>query len=152
MVYYKSRDFIQDGFTLLEVLLSITLIAILAAISVPFYQSFQVRNDLDIATNTVVQALRQAQTLSQAVDQDISWGVKIQIGSIILFKGPNYISRDSSYDEIYDISSGIASSGLDEIVFAKFTGEPPMTGTTILTSSGGEIRNITINSKGMITY
>ncbi|KKT34575.1 MAG: hypothetical protein UW24_C0026G0001, partial [Parcubacteria group bacterium GW2011_GWA2_44_12] len=34
------------GFTLIEVLLSITAIAIIAGISIPVYQSFQNRNDL----------------------------------------------------------------------------------------------------------
>ena len=54
------------GFTLLEVLLSIAIITLIAGIGIPVYLSFQVRNDLDIATAEIVQSARRVQVLSQA--------------------------------------------------------------------------------------
>lgn len=140
------------GFTLLEVLLSLATIAGIAGISMPIYQSFQVRNDLDIAATTMAQSFRRAQVLAKASDGDASWGVHIQSGSITLFKGTSFAARDTTLDEIFVVPTSITPSGVSEIVFAKFTGLPTATGTTTLTSSINETRTITINGKGMVSY
>lgn len=140
------------GFTLPEILLSIALIGLLSAMSIPVYQSFQVRNDLDIATESVVHAFRRAQLLSQAVDGDISWGVSVQTGSIVIFKGVSYASRDASFDEIFTLPTNISFSGVSEVVYAKSTGLPGTTGICTLTSNVNETRTITINTKGMVGY
>jgi prepilin-type N-terminal cleavage/methylation domain-containing protein len=142
----------QKGFTLLEVLLSVSLISVIAGVSIPIYQSFQVRNDLDIATTSTVQILRRAQVLSQASDGDISWGWQIQSGSMTLFKGVSYVARDVAYDEVFDVPTSITPSGVSEIVYTKFTGLPSVTGTVTLTSNTNETRSITINAKGTASY
>lgn len=146
----------NTGFTLLEILLSITTIAIIAGISIPIYQAFQNRNNLDIAAVTFAQTARRAQVLAQATDGDTSWGVRAQIGSITLFKGTSYAGRDASYDETFDLPSSITpSSALGnfwEVVFTKFTGLPQATGTLTLTSVNNETRNITLNAKGTASY
>lgn len=139
------------GFTLLEVMLVSATIAVLAAISVPVYSLLQVKNNLDVATNTTLQTLRRAQTLSQAVDGDSSWGVKLQQSDITLFKGTSYTLRDTNFDEVYSLS-GVSPSGISEVVFSKLLGHPNTTGTLTLTSTNNETQNITINSKGFLDY
>ena len=142
------------GFSLIEVLLVVSSIAILAGISIPIYQSFQTRNDLDIAVTTIAQSLRRAQVLAQASAGDISYGVRVQTGSITIFKGINYSGRDTSSDELFDMPKNITitPNGFFEIVFAKMTGLPMGSGSFTLTSSTNESRIITINSKGMVSY
>lgn len=142
----------KRGFALIELILVIALIAALAGLSIPVYQSFQVKNDIDIAANTLTQELKRAQILSQASDGDTSWGVKSQSGSIVLFKGASYSGRDAAYDETFSLPSTITPSGATEIVYAKFTGLPQATGTITLTASTNETRTITINSKGAVSY
>ena len=143
----------RNGFTLLEVLLSIALIAILVGLSLPVYYTLFSKNDLDVAKNQVAQSLGRAAFLSSASDGDTNWGVKILSGSIIVFKGTNYTSgRDASFDESYPTASSITPSGLTEIVFNKMTGLPQIKGDIILTSTNGETRIITINSKGTVSY
>jgi prepilin-type N-terminal cleavage/methylation domain-containing protein len=142
----------QRGFTLLEVLLTIALMSILFAFSTPIYQSLQARNSLDVATDTSVQMLRRAQILSQAVDGDASWGVRIQNDEITLFRGNDFASRTTDFDEFFKLSAAITFSGLSEIVFAKFSGEPSTTGILTFTSSTNEVRVAEINSKGVIHY
>lgn len=142
----------MNGFTILEILLSFALIAVIFGIAMPVYQGFQIRNDLDIAANEFVQSLRRAQVLSQAVEGDSSWGAKIQSGNIVLFKGSSYAGRDQNFDEVIEIPSNIAISGNQEIIFNKLTGFPQTIGTTALTSINNETKNIIINEKGTITF
>ena len=140
------------GFTLIEMLLSISLMAILAGLSVPLYQSFQVKNDLDIAAVSLAQSMRRAQILTQSVEGDTSWGVNVQSGMITLYKGTTYAKRETEYDELTAMPTSITPSGLTEIVFTKFSGLPQVTGATTLTTSTNESRAIHINEKGMVSY
>lgn len=146
------------GFGLIEMLLSVALIGVLAVFSTPVYRTLQIKNDLDMAATTITQTLRRAQTLSAAVDGDIKWGVKIQSGSIVLFKGTNYASRDTAYDETYDLSTLITPSGTDEITYSKPLGVPQTGGVdipssvTITLSTSDDTKNIVVNPKGMITF
>jgi len=142
----------NKAFTLIEVLLSIALIALLAGISLPLYYTLFSRNNLEVAKNQVAQSLGRASFLSGASVGDTTWGVKVLPGSIIIFKGASYAGRDVNYDEIYGISSSVIPSGLSEIIFYKMTGFPVSTGSMILTSTNGETRTITINSKGSVNY
>ena len=142
----------MKGFTLLEILLFIAIISVVVGVAFPVSRAFQARNDLDIAATTAAQTLRRAQVLSQGMDGDISWGVRAQSGSITLFRGASYATRDASLDEVFDVPSTITPSGITEIVFAKFTGDPTTTGMLALTSSDNEVINITINAKGTVSY
>lgn len=140
------------GFTLIEILLSLALISIIFATGIPIFQSFQNRNELDIAAVTLAQGLRRAQILSQASQGDTSWGVYVKSGDITLFKGQNYLERDNTYDEIFTVPVSIVASGTQEYIFSRFTGLPQTVGSLTFTSANNETRTIVINQKGMVNY
>lgn len=142
----------RRGFTLVEMVLSIGLLTLILGMTLPAFRTFSIRNDLDIAVNQIVQNMYRAQTLSQIGDGDINWGVHVATGSILVYKGASFASRDMTYDEITDISPSISITGIQDVTFSKFTGLPQTTGTTTLTSIANEIRTITINAKGMVNY
>jgi len=144
----------QRGFTLLEVLLSIVVIGILVAVGVPVLSRTQTKNDLDAATTILVQSLRRAEILSQSVDGDSGWGVKIQSGAIALFKGASYGVRDTTRDEVFFMPTTITATGLTEIPMAKFTGYPIATGSVVLTNTAAPLDSatVTINTRGMVNY
>ncbi|MFA6594385.1 MAG: prepilin-type N-terminal cleavage/methylation domain-containing protein [Candidatus Buchananbacteria bacterium] len=144
----------SSGFTLVELLLSLSLIAVVSVMSIPIYQSFQTKNDLAVATNGLVQSLRRAQILSQSMVGDSGWGVFVTSGSAVLFRGSSYGSRNALYDESSTMPTTITVSGLSQIVFDKFTGEPvaTATGNIFLVSINKETSTIGINSQGMISY
>ncbi len=142
----------KTGFNLIEVLLVLALIGLLVGITTPVYQVYMARNDLEVTVNTVIQSLRRAEILAQAVDGDMSWGINYNNHILTLFKGVNYVNRDVDFDEIFEVPASISYTGLQEIIFAKFTGLPQVYGTIILTSSTNENRSITINPKGTINY
>lgn len=140
------------GFTLVEMLLSIGILAMLAGLSLPIYQSFYNRNELDITTTNLTSALRRAQTYARGGHGDSQWGVEIQSSAITLFRGSSFASRDTSYDEVSPISTGTSVSGLGEVLFAKLSGAPASTGSVTITNVNNESRTITINAKGMVSY
>ena len=141
----------ENGFTLLELLLSVAIISLLAGLSLPVYRTLLSKNDLDISATVTASSLRRAQTLSQAVDGDTTWGIKVQSGNIVIFKGASFATRDTTFDETFDVPTTIGVSGSTEIVFAKFTGLPQTTGTINL-SSETDSKTVTINEKGMVNY
>ena len=142
----------MKGFTLIEIMLALAITTILFAFTVPIYLIFQNRNDLDIAANTMAQDYRRAQLLSQAVDGDASWGVKVQSGEITIFRGDDFDFRDRDYDENLEMPTSITASGTTETVFEKFTGYPRSPGTLTLMSPNNETRTITLNEKGIVSY
>lgn len=142
----------DNGFTLIEILLSVGIISLLVGASLPVYVSFQTRNDLEVTTQSVVSMLRRAQTYARAGNGDSQWGVAVQAGSATLFKGAAFTSRDTAYDEIAIISSATSVSGLGEIVFAKLSAAPSTTGSITLSATTNDTRMITINGKGMVNY
>jgi prepilin-type N-terminal cleavage/methylation domain-containing protein len=142
----------KKGFTLPEVLLSILLIGIIAGMSLPVSRIFLDRNELDQTVAQAVYTIRRAQAMSIAGDGDSMWGVRMSTSSILLFKGSSYASRDQSFDESISIAPTISFSGFSEVVFQKGTGAPFSTGTSTFTLFNGEIRTISINQKGMVSY
>ena len=148
----KDKTKNNRGFTLIEIMLVVALIVAIGGISVPVYQAFQVRNNLDMAAYTITQMLRRAQVLAQSGEGDATWGVHIASGSATLFKGASFAGRDTTVDEISEISSDMVSSGVSEIIFSKLLGEPQTTGNVVLTTSNNDTKTITINAKGTIEY
>jgi prepilin-type N-terminal cleavage/methylation domain-containing protein len=143
----------KQGFTLVEMILALAMLFVLFGIASPFYQKYQSKNDLDLATITVVQNLRRVQTLAQGMDANSSWGLYVGNSQIVVFRGTSYAARNSAFDEIFVLPDVVVPSGLSEIVFTKFTGLPASVGTVTLTNTSiNEVKNITINSKGMVDY
>lgn len=142
----------QRGFTLLELLLSIGLIALLGALSLPVYRSFQVRTDVDITALETAHSLRRAQVLAQAVQDDSTWGVRVEATTITLFKGASYATRDTAFDEVFEFPATIVRSGTQEAVFDRVTGEPNTTGSFTFTSLDGDARTVQLNAKGAVSY
>lgn len=143
----------NNGFTLLEVLLSVTILTMLTGISLPILASLNNRNDLDTTTQTIAMQLRRAQSYARGMKQDSSWGVRVQSGSSTLFKGASYAARDAGYDEQTALPSTIVPSGLGETVFSKLSGTPSATGIVTLTlQTNNEVRTVALNAKGMVAY
>ncbi len=148
----KRKNKKSRGFTLIEVLLSVALATVIVGIGIPVYQSLRIRNDLDVAAVEIVATERRAQALARASDGDTTWGISVQSGSITLFRGASYATRDAGFDEVFELSSSIAPSGTTEFVFDMLTGFPQTTGTLTLTSNTNETRIIVTNAKGTISY
>lgn len=112
------------GFTLVEILLVIGIFALLISFLVPIGLDFYKSQQLETTSQEMVQTLRRAQLKAMSIDLDSSFGVYLTNNNYTLFKGDSYLTRDSQYDEIFDLPAIINVSGLFEIVFLKLEGKP----------------------------
>ena len=147
-----SRKTRTAGFTLLEVLISFVVLLVLVGAGALLTQPFQAHGELEAGVDTLVTALYRAQTLSRAMTGESSWGVRVDPGQIVVFKGSSYAGRDASADEMSQLSLAVTPTGLAEVVFNQLTGEPQQFGTTTLTARQGEVRTVFINAKGTVFY
>lgn len=150
-VIRTPMSFGRRGFSLLELLIVIAIFSLFAGLGTSTYYSMRSHSNLELATGSLVEAVRFAQSSAQSGKSDSKWGVEILTNQIVIFKGDTYASRDTTKDEIFNFSSGVSASGLSEIVFEKVTGATVNTGTTTLSSSS-ESRNIFVNEKGTVVY
>lgn len=139
----------KNGFTLLELLLVIALVALIAGLSIPFYSNFIVRNYLNTSSSSLVQTVEKAQNYAKSGKQDATWGVYMTSSDYTLYKGTSYAARDTNLDELYTFPSGIAHGGLTEIHFDHLRGETTNTGVITLTATNGASTTIQINSSGI---
>jgi len=143
-----------DGFTLVEIILSIAIIVFLTGLVVPTGIRFYQTQQLDATTNGIIQSLRRAQlkSLSQG---DNNFGVYVgsgQTGQYSLFTGDSYDDRTD--EEIFEVSNSISFSGVSEVLFSKVKGKPILTGTgnDIVLTQDTEIKTININEAGRINF
>lgn len=136
---------LRRGFALLEVIMVISLLGAIAGVGVPLYRDYQIRNDLNLATEQVTQGLARARLLSQAAQNDDNWGFYAPAG--VLYKGDSYADRDTAFDETYPMPSTIGIQGLMEVNYGKIGGMPDAVGDIRLTTINDDTRNILIQVK-----
>ncbi len=152
MIFVKSQLINRKGFTLVEALLVLALLSLLVAVTAPLYQNMQVRSNLDNQASILSQTWRRAQSLSRSGNNDSSWGVMLSTSTVTLFSGASYASRDTSYDEIFNLPESVWPASSSEIVFSKYWGLPSASTTVILYSNTNESRILSINGQGGINY
>jgi prepilin-type N-terminal cleavage/methylation domain-containing protein len=140
------------GFTLIEILLVIAIFSIVVFAGLPLIRGIVFQNDLEMASLVVVSTLRQAENSSRNGLEDSAWGVRINYPDLILFKGNNYSSRDTTKDLAYTLNSNLTFSGLSEIVYSKMNAIPSTTGNIVITNINNNLVTININAKGRISY
>lgn len=142
----------MKGFTIVELLLTIAMIAIITGVAIPLYSISQSKDDLETESSMVASAIRSARIFSTSGKENSEWGFHVETGKLIIFKGASYPSRDTSFDEELQIGESIAFSGLNDIYFTKLYGIPNTTGSLVLTIPNGSTKNIEINGQGTISY
>lgn len=140
-----------QGFTLIELILSVGILSIVLMISIPLTQRYITRNNIDVVANIIVQDSYRAQNLARSGENGGNWGVRVQNSSVTVFQGDSYASRNQAKDESYSFSSNIIVSGQNEYVFNKFSGKPVASGSTTLTINS-DTKIISVSSSGVIEY
>ena len=126
----------KQGFSLVELLLVVAVMAAVSAVSIPMYQSYRIRSDLFLSRDVVIQALYRARLLTQTGQQDDEWRYSITGNTV--YKGSNFVTRDTQYDEVFALPPSVTATGISEVSFSRVTGVPSPTGDIVLEALNGE--------------
>ena len=139
----------RSAFTFIEVLLVVGVIAAIGGLSAPTYRNYQIRSDLYLAEDVVLQGLYRARLLSQAGEGDDEWRYNIAEG--IVYKGGSFATRDSVLDETFALPDSVIATGIQEVAFGRIHGAPSPDGDIVLQALNGEKRWIPISPDTVIT-
>ncbi|QQG42780.1 MAG: hypothetical protein HYW15_01005 [Candidatus Giovannonibacteria bacterium] len=129
----------MKGATLLELLLSIFVVAVIAGILVSAFGVFRESNDLRVAQNTIVGMLKDARSRAIASESNSVYGVHFETAKSVLFKGAAYNVSDPA-NETYTLSPSLQISninlagGTSDAVFSRLQGTTTSFGTITLSS------------------
>jgi prepilin-type N-terminal cleavage/methylation domain-containing protein len=142
----------KRGFSLLELLFVVTIVALVFAFSTPFTMNFYRTQLINDVQSNLIDALQRARHNAVLQKNDSNFGVHIVSGSYTLFQTPDrtYINRVSNQDEVFPVVNDIAFSGPVDIIFSKLTGLPNTT-EAIVIAYDKFIRGIVVGSSGVIS-
>lgn len=151
------------GFTIVELIIVIAILAILAAIPIADFVLMQKRTNLDNAAQDFIGIVRFAQNKTLAADSASQYGVYLDTlvfpNKYTLFKGASYALRDVSSDQVYSLSDTIefydvSFAGGNEIVFNKVTGVTQESGNVSLRVKADPSQNKTvyISNFGVVSF
>lgn len=155
----KNKKIIERGFTLVELLLVISIIGVLVGIGLISYQGFQKRTNLDVEVQRIISVLRSAQSEAISAKEGSNFGVHFSAETYYLYRGTSWEDPGKEvletyethvYIELFDINF-VEDVGNDDVVFDKLTGTTPNAGSVwarIIGEASG--RQVTVNREGRI--
>jgi prepilin-type N-terminal cleavage/methylation domain-containing protein len=145
------------GLTLIEIIVVITIGAILAAAAVPIATTLQASAQLNESATALIQTLRIARQHSIDRVNDAPHGVymiqAVQNDSYVLYQGDSYAVLDPDADQITVLPPSINLTTTltgNEIHFSSGFGIPDTNGSITLTHATRGVKTITINAAGTI--
>lgn len=133
------RNIKNKGISLIEILIIVSIIAIISAIVVPNLSKFRNQQVLQNTTEDIVSLLNEARNSTISSKNSNTYGVHFQSDKAILFTGTSFsispsnkqIDIDSSV--IIPVTGGInLNGGGDDVVFTRISGDTTNNGTIII--------------------
>lgn len=145
------------GFTLVELLITVGILAVLMIMAVPAFQFFRGESELNETAEEIINTLRLAQNKTLASEGASNYGVHFEGDKFVLFKGTSYDPLAPDNDthnlrkrlEIYEIS---LAGGGSEIIFEKLIGTTSQSGSVSLRLKAdvSKIRTIYVENSGRV--
>lgn len=132
------------GITIIELLLVVSIIAILSISTASFGLGFLYRNNLKNATNELVSSLRVAQINSMSGKVNSQWGVEVNATQIKM-----YAVDDPAFDQIFEIA-GRVSITQDTVIFDQITGNADAPASFSISGNTGDSNVVTVNEVGIV--
>lgn len=150
MIFKKNK-----GITIFEVLITITILAILLIVGLPSFQNTKHKNILKSSVAEVASAIDKARSQSISSINSSEYGVHFEASKAVIFTGIVYSAGSSSNEDVSIASPGTISAisltgGATELYFDRLSGEPSKTGTVTITV-GSFSETITINATGTVS-
>jgi len=132
----KNKAKINQGFSVIEILVVLAVLMIVSGLIVPGFNFFRRQNSLNATAQEIINALRLSQNKTLASEGNSSFGIYFESDKYIIFKGAAYI-ESSSDNEIHNIDDSLKISAIDlnippAVVFERLTGNTTNYGTITL--------------------
>lgn len=144
----------NKGISLLEVVLSFTVLIIVATILFSAFTAFRGSNDLESAHSEILGILKDARARTLASQSNTRYGVHFATERAVLFKGVTY-SSSATDNESYVLPPTVTISSISltgsavDTVFSRLYGTTTASGTVTLTGRNNRAKTITILSTGI---
>jgi prepilin-type N-terminal cleavage/methylation domain-containing protein len=132
------------GVTFIELLLVISIIAIIGAATSPFISRFILQNNHTNTVSRLISSIRKAQNYAMDGKNGEVWGVCLSSGNIRLFSGT---CDTPTFSEDFNVPQSVSITGLNEVTFSKLRGEPSSV-LNISMNSDIDSVNLVVNSAG----
>ncbi len=132
--------------TILEIVIAISIILLLAAISVPAMQTMKKTNLLNQGVQTIISTVRTAQSRTTTSQNLSVWGLYFATDSIVLFEGSSLSTATTTEtfkmpDNVFMESINLIS-GTSEIYFLRPQGRPNTYGNVVISLTDGSLQKI----------
>lgn len=155
-----SQNFKTKGFSLLELLIVISILVALTTGGTGFYQNFMRDVEIKTVARTISADLRTARAKSMARTDDLKWGIRFVNTSTAshyyeIFSTPtDYTSASKSVSATTTLSKGItfsdpSSDTTRDIIFYKVAGTTTASSVGVISTSGGT-QTVTVSALGTI--
>ena len=136
----------KNGFTLIEILLVIAIIAILGASTTPFLSRFVLQTNYDSIVDKVIASVRKTQEYAMDGKNGTVWGICKFSNNIRLYSGS---CNSPTMSENFSIPNTVTVTGLNDTTF-NIRGEPS-TPISVTVNTILETMTVQLNSAGGIT-
>ncbi len=162
--YFLDSKFYSRGFTVIELMLVIGIIAILSVVSFVGLSGRKSKTELDGVSKQMVSLLREAQSRSVSQSSSTIWGVRFENSTATtpfyaLFSGDSYsTSTEAGHyalpSDMAYATGTLASGASVDITFAQISGAASATAsiTVYLVSQPDSSSTLTVSSAGAISY
>jgi prepilin-type N-terminal cleavage/methylation domain-containing protein len=147
MPFKKKNSRTIKGFTLVEIIVALTIIGFMVSISLVSFSNFLRRENLYANSSALASALREARSRTLASIKGMQYGVKIDTDRFTVFSGSTFSS--STADNSYIFSNGVQAKTLIPIlIFSRVTGNSSASGTIDLYLSSSPTTKKSVNVQG----
>jgi len=147
------KNFYKNGMTVIEILVVIAVLGIIFAVVIPQFSKSREMQVLKSGVADTLSSIDKARGNTLSSLNSSSYGVHFQSDKVIIFKGTDFSTRDTTKDETINIATpAVISSGTlalpVNIYFNRLSGLPSASGTIII-STDSYSKTITISTTGV---
>ncbi|MEK7208223.1 MAG: prepilin-type N-terminal cleavage/methylation domain-containing protein [Patescibacteria group bacterium] len=153
---HSSDSHRGKGFTIVEVLIVLAIVAVIAAFSVSSLVNFNAEEALIAETEKVLSLLTRARSQTLSAKEASVYGVHFEERKAVLFRGASFSAgaagnQAQTLNDAVKIASIVLAGGGAEVVFQKLTGAAAQSGTITLASvrTPSDTKVITIAATGV---
>ena len=144
------------GFSLIEMIVVIAIGAVLVVAVIISFSSFRNSKIVDISADQILSVINEARVKTVSSEDYSRFGVRLEAGRVVLFKGDIFTEPSSSnvqttLSSLVEISNISLNGGGADIVFQKLTGKTNNYGSwrVRLKSDNNKYKTISVKSTGI---